>query len=404
MVKPERRTKADLIAAAAIVLAVILGGTLIWWNSDARATISRPAAQLVPQLRTAHEVPTTLRQLWTAASAKTTQPIVVGGVVVSGDGRQIDGRDPATGNSLWSFARNLQLCGVSSVYQYAVAVYPDDRGCGQVSTVDAITGRRGPARSSLADQDVKLSTDGSTVLSYGDSRLEQWRSDMVRMISWGYLDARIKPDVPPSPLCRLVSAAASPATVAVMEACPNHADMQLTLLKPAKEEDQPDVKRVTQTGVSVDSDAQVIAVSDTKAAVYVPTPRPAVNVIDETGSTIASTLLPRPATPVTAVTHAGGLVTWYTGDSVVVLDAEGLRYKYTVSPSGNQAPIGPATVMAGQLLVPVTGGYDTFDAQTGAPRMHIALTRQPVNNAVIPAVAGTTIVEQRGSQLVALGG
>ena len=59
--------------------------------------------------------------------------------------------------------------------------------------------------------------------------------------------------------------------------------------------------------------------------------------------------------------------------------------------------------MAGQLLVPVTGGYDTFDAQTGAPRMHIALARQPVNNAVIPAVAGSTIVEQRGGQLVALG-
>lgn len=403
MVKPERRTKADLIATAAIVLAVVLSGTLIWWNSDARATISRPAGQAVPQLRTAHEVPTTLRQLWTTASAKTSSPVVVGGVVVSGEGHQIDGRDPTTGTSLWSFKRDLDLCGVSSVYQYAVAAYPDDRGCGQVSTVDAITGRRGPERSSLADPEVKLSTDGSTVLSYGDSRLEQWRSDMVRMISWGYLDARIKPGVPPSPLCRLVSAAASPATVAVMEACPGKADMQLTLLKPAKEEDQPDIKRVSQPGVSVDSDAQVIAVSDTKAAVYVPTPRPAVNVIDETGSTVASTLLPRPATPVTAVTRAGGLITWYTGDSVVVLDADGLRYKYTVSPSGNQAPIGPATVMAGQLLVPVTGGYDTFDAQTGAPRMHIALDRQPVNSAVIPAVAGSAIIEQRGSQLVALG-
>ena len=95
-----------------------------------------------------------------------------------------------------------------------------------------------------------------------------------------------------------------------MEACPNQADMRLTLLKPAKEEDQPDIKRVSEPGVSVDSDAQVMAVSDTKVAVYVPTPRPAVNVIDETGSTVTSTLLPRPATPVTAVTQAGNLVTW----------------------------------------------------------------------------------------------
>lgn len=403
MVKPERRTRGDLLAAAAIVLAVVLGGTLIWWHSDARATISRPARQPIAPLRASHQVPTALRQLWTAPSAASRQPVVAGSVVVTGNGHQVDGRDPATGTSLWSYARNTDLCAVSSVYQYAVAVYPDPRGCGQVSTIDANTGQRGPARSSLADAEVRVSGDGSTVLSYGDSRLEQWRSDMVRMISYGYLDARIKPGVPPSPLCRLVSAAASPDSVAVMEACPKKDDMQLTLLKAAKEEDEPDIKRVDQPGVSVDSDARVIAVSGTSVAVYVPTPNPAVNVIDETGSTVASTALPRPATPVTAVTRAGGLVTWYTGDSVVVLDASGLRYKYTVSPRGNQAPIGPATVLAGELLVPVTSGYDTFEAETGAPLAHIALSRPPLNDAVIPAVAGSTILEQRGDQLVALG-
>ncbi|MUL46904.1 hypothetical protein FZI85_15965 [Mycobacterium sp. CBMA293] len=403
MVKPERRTKADLIAAAAIVAVVAVGAALIWWNSDARATVSRPADHPIPALHNAKTVPTSLHELWTAASRKTTEPVVVGGGVVTGDGDQMQGRDPATGNTLWSFSRGSDLCGVTSVYQFAVAVYPDARGCGQVSAVDASTGRRGPARSSLADAEVKLSTDGTTILSYGDSRLEQWRSDLVRMISYGYLDAPVKPGVPASPLCRLMSASASPSSVAVMEACPKQGDMRLTLLKAAKEEDQPDVKRVSLPGVSVDSDAQVIAVSETKAAVYVPTPQPCVNIIDETGSTIASTLLPHPATPVTAVTRAGDLVTWYTGDSVMVFDATGLHYKYTVSAQGGQAPIGPATVLAGHLLVPVTSGYDTFDAQSGAGQTHISMVRQPVNTAVVPAVAGTTLLEQRGSQLVALG-
>ncbi|MDR3660044.1 MAG: hypothetical protein P4L86_06500 [Mycobacterium sp.] len=403
MVKPERRTKADLIAAVAIAVAVAVGAAVIWWHSDARATVSRPAAGPIPPLHLLKAVPTSLRQLWTAPSGKTTQPLVVGGVVVTGAGDRVDGRDPVDGRSLWSYARDVDLCGVTTVYQFAVAVYPDPRGCGQVSAIDATNGRRGPSRSSLGDAEVNLSTDGSTVLSYGDSRLEQWRSDLVRMISYGYLDARVKPGVPASPLCRLMSAAASPASVAVMEACPNQKDMRLTLLKAAKEEDQPDIKRVSQPGVSADSDAQVIAVSETKTAVYVPTPRPAVNVIDETGSIVASTLLPHSATPVTAMTRAGDLITWYTGDSVLVFDANGLHYKYTVSAQGGQAPIGPATVLAGHLLVPVTSGYDTFDAQTGAGQTHIPLARQPVNTAVIPAVAGSTLVEQRGSQLVALG-
>ena len=114
----------------------------------------------------------TLRQLWTAPSPKTTLPLVVAGEVVTGDGREVEGRDPATGNALWSYARDLDLCGVTWVYHYAVAVYPDVRGCGQVSTIDAKTGQRGPTRTAYADPEVTLSSDGTTVLSAGDSRLE----------------------------------------------------------------------------------------------------------------------------------------------------------------------------------------------------------------------------------------
>ena len=110
------------------------------------------------------------------------------------------------------------------------------------------------------------------MLSAGDSRLELWRSDMVRMLSYGSLDARIKPGTPASPLCRLVSAAASSAAVSVLEACPNQADLRLTLLRPADDEDTPELKYVPQPGVSGDSDARVVAVSDTTTAVYVPTP------------------------------------------------------------------------------------------------------------------------------------
>src|SRR5262245_61505753 len=117
MVKPERRTKADLVAATAIAAVLVIAAVLIWWTSDARATINRPAATPVPNLVPAEAVPSALRQLWTTSSPKTTMPLVVGGSVVTGDGRTVDGRDPATGKTLWSYARDLDLCGVSWVYQ-----------------------------------------------------------------------------------------------------------------------------------------------------------------------------------------------------------------------------------------------------------------------------------------------
>ena len=403
MVKPERRTRADVVAAIAIAAAVAVAAALVWWTSDARATISRPAATPVPNPVTAKVVPASLRQLWTAPSPVATQPLVVAGAVVTGNGRDVDGRDPATGNTLWSYARDLDLCGLSWVYQYAVAVYPDTRGCGQVSTIDAKTGRRGPARTAYADPEVTLSSDGTTVLSAGDSRLELWRSDMVRMLSYGSLDARIKPGTPASPLCRLVSSAASSTMVSVLEACPDQADLRLTLLRPADDEDTPELKYVSQPGVSVDADARVIAVSDTTTAVYVPTPKPVVNIVDETGATIASTPLAKPPSRDATMSRAGDLITWWTGDSLMVFSANGLRYKYSVAPAGANNPLGPGTVMAGRLLVPVTGGYDVFDAANGRGDRHIPVPRPQMSDAVVPAVAGSTVLEQRGDQIVALG-
>lgn len=403
MVKPERRTRGDLLAAVAIVAVLVVTAGLIWWTSDARATISVPAATPVPALKSARDVPTSLRELWTAPNSKSRVPVVAAGAVVTGAGSEMDGRDPVTGNVLWSYTRDVELCGVTYVYSDAVAVYPDARGCGQVTTIDGQTGRRHYNRTAYADPEVRLSSDGSTVLSAGDSRLELWRSDMVRMISYGALDARIKPDVPTQPICRQVDAAASSTAVSVLESCPGQADMRLTLLRPADDEDQPETKLVPQPGVSADADARVIAVTDTTTAIYVPTPKPVVDVFDETGSKIFSTAMPDPASLEAKASRAGDLITWWTGDSVMVFNANGLRYKYTVSPVDGQAPVGPATIMAGKLLVPVTTGYDVFDADTGTGEAHISVPRQPIPTAVVPGVAGTTLLEQRGDTLVALG-
>ncbi len=403
MVKPERRTRADLLAAAAIAVVVVVVAGVMWWTSDARATISRPAASPVKTLAPAKVLPATLRELWTAPSPKTTTPVVAGGSVVTGNGHDVDGRDPATGEVLWSYARDLDLCGVSWVYHYAVAVYPDSRGCGQVSTIDGQTGMRGPSRTAYADPEVTLSSDGTTVLSAGDSRLELWRSDMVRMISYGYLDARIKPGSPGPVLCGLESAEASSSAVSVLEACPDQPDLRVTLLRPAKEEDTPDLKYVPLPGVKKNTGARVVAVSETTTAVYVPAPRPSVMIIDETGSTTANLPLPKPASPQAAATRPGDLVTWWTGDAVMVFSASGMQYRYTVGPADTHVPIGPGTMMAGKLIIPVSDGIGVYDPVTGVNERYIPLARPPVQSAVVPSVAGSTVLEQRGGTLVALG-
>jgi hypothetical protein len=408
MVRPERRTKGDMVAAAAIAVIVATAAALIWWTSDARATISRPAAVAAPNPTPAPEVPATLNQLWTATSAATTAPIVIGGTVTTGDKRQVEGRDPGTGQSRWSYARDTDLCGVSWLYRYAVAVFHDDRGCGQVSTLDGSTGRRGPARSGYADAHVSLSSDGTTVLSVGDTRLELWRSDMVRMLAYGETDARVKPSARRLHSgCRLVSAAASSSAVSVLESCVNQADLKLVLLRPAKEDDEPQQHVVAEPGIAADSGARVLTVRESNTAVYLPSPQPRVEVLDETGTTVSSTLLPKPPSSSAVVSQAGNLVTWWTGDSVMVFDASSLKPRYTIAAGETTAPLGTGVMMAGKLLVPVNGAIGVYDPVNGANERYIPVNRAPSSmhpgTPVVPAVSGSRVFEQRGDTVVALG-
>ncbi len=400
MVRPERRTRGDLIAAAAIVGVVALVLTLIWWQSSVRTTAFSPAAGPAPNVKAAQGVPGTLEQAWTASSPKTLAPLIVNGTVVTGAGAQMAGRNPETGEQRWSYARDAELCAVSYIYDLAVAVYPDVRGCGQVSAIKAGTGQRGPARTSYADKQVVVTSDGAAVLSYGATRLELWRSDLVRIFSYGEIDARVKPvNTAVGKGCALMSAAASDAAGAVLEACPGEKDLRLSLITPAKEEDEPDVKHVGLPGLAADSDARVLAVAGTTAAVYLPIPRPEIAVYETTGAKVSGTPLRVP--PVLtgrapALTRAGDYLTWWTGSAVVVFDTR-LGYRYTIdAPS-----LGPATMMAGSLLVPVADGLAVYDPAGGSLQRVIPLAHPPGTGAVLPAVLGSMVFEQRDGNLVA---
>lgn len=402
MIRPERRTKADLIAAAVIALVVALVAAFVWWTSDAQATVSQPAAETAPTLTSASEVPATLTELWAAPSPKTTQPVVAGGVAVTGDGEVVNGRDPVTGEIEWTYARDLELCGVTYVYSYAVAVYPDSRGCGQVSTIEGSNGRRGPTRTAYSDDTVVLTPDGSTVLSAGRTRIELWRSDMVRMLSYGALDAPLKRETLPQSECEFTSAAASSSRVSVLEQCPDEPELRLAFLNVTDEEDMPEVETTALPGVTPDSGARVLAVDDDTTAVYVPRPEPMVTVYDANGDATASTAVIGTPVPESSVSMAGDMYSWWTGESVMVFDGS-LDYKYTVS-AGSAAPLGPATMMAGRLLIPVTGGIGVYAANSGTFERVIPVDR-PAGTAgpVVPAVAGSVVLEQRGDTLYALG-
>ena len=147
------------------------------------------------------------------------------------------------------------------------------------------------------------------------------------------------------------------------------------LLRPGKDDDEPQQHLVAEPGIRAGSGARVLAVSATNTAVYLPSPQPRVEVIDETGTTVASTLLPKPPSGSAVATQTGSLVTWWTGDSLVVFDSTTLTQRYTIAAGDTTAPLGPGVMMAGQLLVPVTDGIGVYDPLSGANNRYIPVHR-----------------------------
>jgi hypothetical protein len=227
---------------------------------------------------------------------------------------------------------------------------------------------------------------------------------MVRMLAYGEIDARVKPSARGLHSgCTLESVAANSSAVSVLEACVNQADLRLVLLRPGKDDDEPQQRFVLEPGIRAGSGARVLTVSENNTAVYLPSPQPKIDVIDETGTTVASTLLPKPPSNSAVVSQAGNLVTWWTGDAVVVLDATNLTQLYIIAAGETTAPLGPGVMMAGQLLVPVTGGIGVYDPASGANNRYIPVSRPASTSAVVPAVSGSRVFEQRGDTVVALG-
>ena len=199
MVKPERRTTGDLLAAAAIavVVVVVAGADLV----DQRRTGHDQQARRVSGDQTLAPPRSSRDAARAVDGAEPEDHDAGGGRRQRRHRRRARGRRPRSGHGRGrcGATRATSTCAASprctttpsrSIPTAAAAVRSAP------STVRP-GARADPHR--YADPEVTLSSDGTTVLSAGDSRLELWRSDMVRMISYGELDARIKPGSPGPP-------------------------------------------------------------------------------------------------------------------------------------------------------------------------------------------------------------
>lgn len=415
--RPERRTRVDLLVSLFIVIVLVVAGVIVWWISPARTTDSVPARSTPPTVTPATGVPEAFASRWSAESAATDVPAITASTIVTADGGTVAGHDPSSGRVLWRYSRDSALCTAAAAWPGSVnevlAVYRNSRGCSEVTALDGSTGVRKGARTSDADDTLHLITDSGYVLAQGPGRLETWGSNMVRGIEYGRVTAPVKPGVQPGRTdCHLYSSAISGDRVAVIERCAGDPGYRLTVLGALLDSSE----QVTQYGSSLITDRAsadppaLIAMSTSGIAVYDggtngngPTPAtPRIRLFTADGAAGASSEVkgaPRPPADSVA-TFSSGLITYYTGEATVVLDAQSLRPRYQIP-----AALGPGEVMADQLLLPSPSGITVRDPADGADIRTITLPRRSATNGgtVILRVLGDLVVEQRGAQLEVFG-
>jgi hypothetical protein len=424
VLRAERRRRVDVVVAALLVAAVAVGIALLAVFSPAANTTSVTAVGPVPAVPDApDDVPTRLTELWRAPSAATTDPLAVGPVVVTGDSDPaggahqnsgadqnsadrnsgtVTGRDPFTGQARWSYRRNLPLCTVGSGWGSAVAVYRRGDYCSEITALTAATGARGPQRNSDTHSPTRLFGVGDLVTASGPDYLEVWRSDLVRTLMYGSTRADAQPDRQPHRECRHVSAAGTEDRLAVLERCPGEPTDRLTVLRPdGKEPDRPELEFSANLP---SAGTHLVAVSSDRVAELLPNPT-RLSVRDVQGNEITSYPIDLPASDLAGdpvdgtVPTADGLreKLWWTGSRTVALESSELRPEWTVPGS-----LGPGTLWAGRILVPVPAGLAVLDADNGALLRTLPLDRGGWHGPVRLSSIGPVLLEQRGPTLVAL--
>ncbi|MEE2034417.1 Rv3212 family protein [Rhodococcus chondri] len=402
MLPPERRTRTDLLVAMALVATVLVAASVVWLRSDARGTTSITWDDPVTAPPTANTVPPDLSELWRSPSAATARALAVGGTAATADGTTVVGRDLLTGESRWSYERDRPLCAATAAWGTIVSVYPDRRGCGQVTALAADSGARAAQRTSNADDAVRLLNAGAHVISFGDTRLEMWRSDLVRTVEYGRVDAPVNPGSQPRTGCNLRSAGASGEVLAVLEQCPGEPTERLTLLDPTPEDSQKPEEFASSVlpEAAPGGGSRIVAVVEERVAVYLPPGNgaaPRIDVFDSSGDIVQRHVLEHTAGPDAgpAKEHDGMLV-WWTGADTIALAASDFAPRWVVEDT-----LGTGDAMAGTLLLPVEGALAVVDPSTGDSRGRISVERGG-RGPVSVTVAGDVVLEQRGSEIVAL--
>ncbi|WKD57053.1 hypothetical protein CAPI_02395 [Corynebacterium capitovis DSM 44611] len=395
---PLRRTRGDIIAAfvlaaisAVAVASAIASAPIRSAHLAAGPGVDEPAASATAAapaaLAESFRLPDTSPSL---------APVIAGGRIITYAGKTLTATTPE-GDTAWTYTRDVELCSLGQAWGKVIAVYRNNAGCGDVVAINASTGAYAGTRSAVAPDDVAALASNDRVGYSSPSRVEVWRSDLVRTVEYGAVEAPQEAGMQPNQ-CAITSALTRTDLLAVTETCDDGAHLRL-------QSTTPDDSRKPEIEASVDlsPSAYLVAVGQEAAAVYDPDSGMVLS-FGEDGASLATSpvpdLGPRPA-------------------ATVALNVADLPHHMTYEANGhlilfNPTTLGVESVMdgvrgtgfsaEGQLVVPVDGGLsvaDEVNVGAAATRL-IPVDRGGYKGPVSARGLGAVVVEKRGEDVVVL--
>ena len=403
---PLRRERKDLVATAVIAGVLVLLVAVAWFSAPIRsAELRRADAEFVASGLPV-DPPNNLTESFSlpdAALPGVTAPVVSGGLLIANSRDTITAHSP-TGELVWSYSRgDAPLCSLGAAWDKVVATYRSNVGCGDVVALTASTGEYAGTRSATAPADPVAISSNDRVGTVGAQRLELWRSDMVRTVEYGAVEAKQEPDLQPHEECRITSALTRTELLAVTEVCPEDPSVTWLRFQKATPEDSRAPEITSQVSIP-DPGARLVAIAQDAAAVYVPGPAPAVLSFTEEGTetsrqsvAAASALALGEDVDAAAVADLPHHMTWFDGERLYLFAPTQLTVQHVFEDA-----IGTGVAVGERLLYPTEAGVAVADWESGAVERVIPVDRGAFVGPVSLNALGTTVVEKRAGTLVGL--
>ncbi|MCQ4619330.1 hypothetical protein KBX10_09630 [Corynebacterium sp. CCUG 59401] len=400
---PLRRTRGDLIATAVIAAVCVLLLLIAYFTAPIRQDELAPAAEEFPDAGILANVPNGLTESHALPDASPSpRPLVVNGLVITYADNTITATNPA-GEPEWTYKRGPELCGMASAWGNVVAVYRTKIGCGDVVSIKAATGQYVDTRSAISPEQVAVIASNDrvgTVGNAGISRAELWRSDLVRTVEYGELEARQEPETQPNPGCTLTSALTRTELLAITERCEDGAWLRFQKTTP-EDSRKPEMH---DGSVAIPEGAYLVGISQDAAAIHDPATSK-VTSYDKDGAELASTSVPESNLLADSAIGVADVQTadlphhmsYFDGNNLLLLDPATLAVTTIY-----QGALGTGAAIGGRLLYASSDGIAVADWDSETVEKVIPVDRGGFTGQVAVASAGPTIVEKRGADVVVL--